>query len=150
MSDLGGSNGTGNGSVSLGYQNPAFKIKIVTPNDRMQQKESQPRRNPTDDAGDNLREGDPVSAKVGKKHIEGTIYAIHKNDQNDVIFVEIKDGRGTIHKVDASRISSGGVENELPNSTSQGISTPGVFSESRFFSFDTFVPTKVSSHLRPF
>lgn len=138
MAVLGGMNGSGNASSSLGYENPAFKIKIVAPTDTLQQKESQPRRNPAEDSGDNIKEGDPVSAKIGERQVTGTVYAVHKNDQNDVIFVEIKDEEGKVHKVDASRVRSSGSFNDMPDSVRQSASTPGVFSESKFCSYDNF------------
>lgn len=151
MAVLGGSNGSLNTTASLGYENPAFKIKIVPPNDNLQQKRGHPRPNPSDDAGDNIKEGDPITAKVGERRVTGTVYSVEKNDQGDVIFIEIRDLDGNLHKVDISRIRAAGVtSDDNPNSVQQGASSPGIFAESKFSDYETFVSKNSSQHILPF
>lgn len=139
MPNFGGMNGTPGGGGALGYENPAFKIKIVAPNDALQQRQGRPRPNPANSIGDNLREGQPVTARIAGEEIAGIISAIHKNGENDVTFVEIKDNKGNVHKVDISRLGSADkYDEDIPDNLSAATSSPAVFAESRFLSFPEF------------
>jgi preprotein translocase subunit YajC len=125
---------------ALGYENPAFKIKIVSPNDDLQQKQGVPRRNPRTDFLDNLEVGDVVSAVVGKETIVGKISKMKKNGENDVVMVEVVTNDGKKVKVDATRIrATDPVADDVPDNLAANLSTNGIFQESRVLSFQEFI-----------
>lgn len=124
---------------ALGYENPAFKISIVSPNDSLQQPQGVPRPNPNTDFQDNIEIGNIISAKIGKKKVVGKISKIVKNSENDTVYVEIMTNSGRKFKVDSSRISPVDTATDnVPDNVASNISTSGIFAESRFLSFETF------------
>lgn len=128
---------TGANLPGRGLINPAFVIKIVPATDNLQQQPTTGRDNPKDDYLDNLAVGSEVQAKIGKSKIMGTVQRILKNELGDGVFVIIADDRGKTHKVEGSRI----VKVSMPNADDDKArlaSSPGVFNESRFMSYDVF------------
>lgn len=124
----------------LGYENPAFRIRIVSPNDALQQKQGAPRSNPADDNGDNVEVGSVVSARIGKKDIVGKISRIFKNDENDTVFVEVTLNSGKKYKIDSTRIrSTDPALDQVPDNMATNISTHGIFAEARIYSFQEFI-----------
>lgn len=124
---------------ALGYENPAFKISIVSPNDDLQQKQGIPRPNAGDDFMDNVEVGTVVSANIGKKNIVGKISRIFKNDENDTVFVEITLNSGKKYKVDSTRIrTTDPALDNVPDNVKTNFSTPGIFMENRLMSFEEF------------
>lgn len=125
---------------ALGYENPAFKIKIVSPNDDLQQRQGAPRSNPSTDFLDNLEVGDVVTAKVGKEDVVGKISKMKKNGQNDVVLVDIMTNDGKKFTVDATRIrSTDPVQDDVPDNLAANLSTNGIFQESKILSFQQFI-----------
>jgi hypothetical protein len=125
---------------ALGYENPAFKISIIAPNDDLQQKQGVPRSNPNTDFQDNVEVGTVVTATIDKKSFVGKISRIFKNDENDTVYVEIVSNTGKKFKIDSSRIRAVDTAiDEVPDNLAQNISTNGIFQENRFMSFDNFV-----------
>lgn len=131
---------TGGGHSSMGYYNPAFKLKIVAANNDMQQPQSQPRDNPSDDFLDNLAVGQSVTAKIGNRKVTGKITRIFRNAENEGIFAQIITRDGKSYKVDGSRITLGASDPQdevsIPD---KATSTPGVFAESKLLSFSQFL-----------
>jgi hypothetical protein len=127
---------------ALGYENPAFKISIVSPNDELQQKQGNPRPNPAGDYQDNLEVGSVVSFTIGKIQVVGKISRIFKNAENDTVFVEVKTNSGKKYKVDSSRVNSKSPAfDNVPDNVATNLSTSGIFAEGRFHSFDKFAET---------
>lgn len=125
---------------ALGYENPAFKIRIVSPNDDLQQKQGAPRGNPQNDFLDNLEVGDIVSAIVGKETVVGKISKMKKNGENDIVMVEVTTNSGKKIKVDATRIrSTNPIADDVPDNLAVNLSTNGIFQESRILSFQEFI-----------
>lgn len=125
---------------ALGYENPAFKISIVSPNDELQQKQGTPRENPNTDFLDNVEVGSVVTAFIGKESVVGKISRIIKNNENDVLFVEIKLNSGKKFKVDASRIqATDPTSDNVPDNLANQVSSNGMFNENKFISFEKFV-----------
>jgi len=124
---------------ALGYENPAFKISIVAPNDSLQQKQGVPRKNPNTDFQDNIEVGNVITALVGKKKVVGKISRIFKNDENDTVYVELTTNTGSKYKVDSSRIRATDADvDQVPDNLARNISSDGMFAESRFLSFTAF------------
>ena len=138
------SNISGGGHTSLGYYNPAFKIKIVAATDDMQQQASGGRNNQSDDFLDNLALGTHVTANIGKKKIAGTVTKIFRNTENESIFAQIITKDGKTYKVDGSRIEIGN-NSQSPHDDS-ATSTPG-FRESKTLSFSQFLNEMYASQL---
>jgi hypothetical protein len=127
---------------SLGYENPAFKISIVSPNDDLQQKQGIPRPNAADGYQDNLEVGSVVSAQVGKRNVVGKISRIFKNDENDTVFVEIVLNSGKKFKVDSTRIrDTNPALDNVPDNIATNLFANGIFAESRFYNFSEFSST---------
>ena len=133
-----------NGSMmpGRGLINPAFVIKIVPATDDMQQQRAQGRDNPNTDYLDNLKVGASVSAKKGKRNIEGTVERVIKNGEGDVIYVVILDTDGKTRKLNASSIRISGKPN-VEDDRGELVSSPGIFTESRILTFEEFVKTKL-------
>jgi hypothetical protein len=129
---------TSSPSGYLGYINPAFKIRIVSPNDSLQQKPSNGRNNPADDILANLHVDDTVTAKIDDREVTGKVQRIFKNSENEIIYVKIVTQSGKIHKVDASSIHP----NSPPRaeiSRDRNISSPAFFSEHKLLSYTDFL-----------
>lgn len=130
--------GTSGNLPGRGLINPAFVIKIVPATDDMQQNASTGRNNPTNDYLDNLKVGTDVIADLGKRKIRGTVQRIEKNELGDGVFVLIQDENGKTHKVEGSRISKVSKPNSDDDKARQ-VSTPALFNESRFKSYNDFL-----------
>jgi hypothetical protein len=129
---------TGRNLPGRGLINPAFVIKIVPATDDMQQKPSTGRDNPNNDYLDNLKVGAEVIADLGKRKIKGSVQRIEKNELGDGVYALIQDDRGKTHKVEGSRISKiskPGADDDKARKTS----TPTLFNESRFKSYNDFL-----------
>jgi len=125
---------------ALGYENPAFKIRIVSPDDSVQQKQGAPRPNPGEDFLDNVEVGSVVAASIGKKSVVGKISRIFKNSENDVVFVEIALPSGKKFKVDATSVRATNPDvDRIPDYMDYNLSTTGMFKESKLFSFQDFI-----------
>jgi hypothetical protein len=126
-------------SGALGYENPAFKISIVAPNDQVQQKQGNPRPNPSNDFLDNVEVGSVVAAKVGKRNIVGRISQVFKNNENDIVYVEITIPSGKTFKVDASRVRDTNPDvDQVPDYMDYHLSSNGMFKESTVLKFKEF------------
>jgi hypothetical protein len=81
-----------------------------------------------------------VTAHIGEEDIVGTIYSLKRNGEGDVIYVEVKDREGSIHKVDVSHVNQvNAFDDDVPSNMAGAVSSPGVFAESsRFKSFSEF------------
>jgi hypothetical protein len=131
------------GHSSLGYENPAFKIQIVNPNDDLQQSESPGRKNPNDDLLDNLVVGQRIVARIGKRKIIGKVTRVYRNAENDGIYVSLTTKDGKTYKVDGSRISTTAAgdsdDQVMKMDMEKPVSSPGLFAESKLLSFEQFV-----------
>jgi hypothetical protein len=133
---------TSSGSIlpGRGLINPAFVIKIVPATDALQQPATPGRDNPSEDFLDNLKVGNEVKAKVGKKTVIGKVERIIKNSIGDGIYVVISDSKGKTHKIEGTRIE--GVKSGIVGSDKERlISSPALFSESKFLTFGSFCKT---------
>jgi hypothetical protein len=139
------------GHSSLGYYNPAFKIRIVNPSDSLQQPSIPGRENPQDDWLDNLCVGQRIVAHIGNRKVTGKISRIFKNTDNEGVFVEMITKEGKRYKVDGSRISikdSGNTgDNQARVDQDRAISSPAFFAENaapkRFVKlFEEFIETR--------
>jgi hypothetical protein len=139
------------GHSSLGYYNPAFKIRIVNPSDSLQQPAIPGRENPQDDLLDNLYVGQRIVAQIGNRKVSGKISRIFKNTDNEGIFVNMTTKDGKTYKVDGSRISIGDSgstgDNQARVDQERAISSPAFFAESRKASrfvqlFEEFIETR--------
>jgi hypothetical protein len=129
---------TGANLPGRGLINPAFIIKIVPATDNLQQQPSTGRDNPKDDYLDNLAVGSEVQARIGKRKVMGTVQRILKNELGDGVFVIIADDRGKTHKVEGSRISKVSMPN-VDDDKARLTSSPALFNESKFMSYDDFL-----------
>ena len=129
---------TGANLPGRGLINPAFVIKIVPATDILQQQPSTGRDNPKDDYLDNLDIGSEVVAKIGKEEISGTVQRIVKNELGDGIFAIIIDSNGKVHKIEGSRIKKVSASSSN-NDKARLVSSPAIFNETRFLSFDGFL-----------
>lgn len=131
------------GHSSLGYENPAFKLQIVKPNDDLQQPESPGRENPNDDLLDNLVVGQRIVARIGKRKIIGKVTRVFRNAENDGIYVSLVTKDGKSYKVDGSRISTtapGDSDDQVMKMDMEApVSSPGLFAESKIMSFQQFL-----------
>jgi hypothetical protein len=131
------------GHTSLGYQNPAFKIQIVKPNDDLQQAKSPGRNNPSDDLLDNIVVGQRIVARIGKRKVTGRVSRVFRNAENDGIYVSMVTRDGKTYKVDGSRISItafGERDDEVSKADPESaVSSPGLFAESKLMNFEEFV-----------
>jgi hypothetical protein len=120
-----------------GLINPAFVIKIVPATDDLQQNASTGRDNPTDDYLDNIKVGNEVQAKVGKKTIIGRVQRIIKNELGDGVYAIVADSKGKTHKIEGSRISvvKGGIADD---NREKLVSSPATFNESKFMDYNQF------------
>ena len=124
----------------LGYENPAFRIRIVSPNDALQQKQGVLRSNPNNDFKDNIEVGSVVSARINRKDVVGKVSRIFKNDENDTVFVEVTLNSGKKFKIDSTRIrSTDPALDQVPDNIATNISTHGMFAENRIYSFQEFI-----------
>jgi hypothetical protein len=129
---------TSSPAQSMSYENPAFKIQIVKPNDSLQQPKGDPRSNPSNDYLDNVEIGEVVSCMIGKKTIIGKVSKIIKNSEGDGIIAEIVTKDGEKFKVNGSAISVAN-PSDVPDDIRQNISSPGILAEkSRFMTFEAF------------
>lgn len=120
-----------------GLINPAFVIKIVPATDDLQQPTSSGRENPTDDYLDNVKVGNEVKAKVGKKTIIGKVQRIIKNELGDGIYAIVSDSRGKTHKIEGSMISV--IKGGKPDDDREKlVSSPALFNESRFMNYTEY------------
>jgi hypothetical protein len=120
-----------------GLINPAFVIKIVPATDNLQQQPSTGRDNPTEDYHDNLKVGNEVKGRVGKKTIVGKVERIIKNELGDCIYVMVSDPRGKSYKIEASQIEK--TRGNIPDDDRAALtSSPALFNESDILSFEQF------------
>jgi len=129
---------TGSNLPGRGLINPAFIIKIVPATDDMQQSPSSGRDNPNNDYLDNLKVGTEVIADLGKRKIKGSVQRIEKNELGDGVYALIQDDRGKTHKVEGSRISKIS-KPSADDDKARRTSTPALFNESRFKSYNDFL-----------
>jgi hypothetical protein len=131
------------GHASLGYENPAFKLQIVKPNDDLQPPESAGRNNPVDDLLDNLVVGQRIVARIGKRKIIGKVTRVYRNAENDGIYVSLVTKEGKAYKVDGSRIATTAMgdsdDRVMKMDMEKPESSPGLFAESKLLSFEQFV-----------
>ena len=119
-----------------GLINPAFVIKIIPATDALQQKNSAPRNNPSNDLLDGISVGDEILAKIKGEKITGRVQRIIKNEEGDSIYVSIIDSEGKTRKIEGSRIQK--ISNNSNINSDQAISSPAMFSES-LLSFNEFL-----------
>jgi len=134
------SNTSTGGSVSMGYENPAFRIRIVAPNDALQ-----PPRGTNRQMGVTM--GSPMSAIIDNVEITGKIIDIIKTkDGKDILYVIIVTGDGKRHKVDKSILDKTSTPFNIDATIKT--STPGIFAESRILSFENFVNEKYENKIK--
>ena len=131
------------GHSSMGYYNPAFKIRIVNPSDSLQQQESPGRPNQKDDFIDNLAVGQRVMARIGNRKVKGKIVRIFRNDENEGVFAEIMTKDGKTHKIDGSRLYTSsmndGPDGQPNEDQERAISSPAMFAEGHIMTFESFI-----------
>lgn len=137
MSYLGGRS-TGTNLPGRGLINPAFVIKIVPATDNMQQTNSQGRDNPENDYLDNLDVGTEVEASVKGVKITGRVLQIIKNEKGDGVYAIVKTSNGKEIKIEGSRIKHV-TSSSFDDSKVKLQSSPTVFNESKFLSFNDFL-----------
>lgn len=116
------------GHSSMGYENPAFKIRIVAPNDSLQ-----PPRGTKEQMG--LSVGDEITVLFKKRNITGKISHIKKaRDGKSILFITIVTNSGKKYHVNYTQAN---VVN-LSNGEEQEISSPAVFAESKLLDFKQF------------
>jgi hypothetical protein len=74
---------------------------------------------------DNVKVGTLVSFREGEKTIRGRIFRIMRNEQGLNNFVEIRDKRGNIHKVNVSSVKL--LQTPSQNTNLSKTSSPGIF-----------------------
>jgi hypothetical protein len=120
-----------------GLINPAFVIKIVPATDDLQPPRFLGRPNPSDDWMDNLKTGEEVVAKIGKRNITGKVRMLLKNAIGDLAYVKIEDSQGKIHKVQSNLIKRT-VPGDFKSPYGELVSSPAIFGESKFLSFSDY------------
>lgn len=122
---------TTSGHSSMGYENPAFKIRIVSPNDSLQ-----PPRGTKEQMG--IAIGDVISAKIKGTVIDGKVISVKKTrDGKSVQFVTIVTQNDKRYRVNVTQISM--FNNVNTGGEEQRTSSPAVFAESKLLSFKQFL-----------
>lgn len=143
MSNLyGGGSGTiSSGSAVMpgrGFVNAAFSIRIVSPNDDIQEKPQGGRPNPSEDLLDNLEIGTEVSFIRNHKSQHGRVQRIVKNGEGDVTHVMVKVEDGRTHKVEATHLRIEDSPDLEDDREEAKLSAPAVFNENVLLSFSEF------------
>ena len=120
-----------------GLINPAFIIKIVAATDIMQQQPSSGRDNPNNDYLDNLKVGSTIKAKIKGRTIIGSVQRTIKNEIGDVTYVIVADKKGKVHKIGSTLVNNVG-NPTLADDRSKITSSPAIFNENKFFSYQQF------------
>jgi len=121
--------GTG-GHVSMGYNNPAFKIRIVAYDTSIQQ----PRGT---DKMMGLSLNSTIDVNIDNKVVTGTVSKIVKNKAGDgILFIELTTKNGKKIRVDYSRLLQ---STKFPHIENDNVSTPGVIAEHRILRYDEFL-----------
>ena len=129
--------GSSSSTPGRGLNNPAFSIKIIPPNDDIQQDRSAGRNNPSSDLLDDISVGDKIVTKIEGKEIDLKVSRVIKNELKDGVYVIATDSEGKEHKVETSRIRKTRKET-VSDAEDRLQSSPALFNESKFLSFNEF------------